>query len=137
MKTRIEEIIYETTREIYNIEDKLRIATLFLFCERVGSEKLSELLYCENHINFVNSLNSEYKDYDVDFTINFENPNVKSAFYKTLDAIVINWDSNGFLKALYNKDEYAIVICDILNYNFSQVQIKQITKQIAVQLSLF
>lgn len=34
---KIETIIYETTRVLLNIEDKLSITTLFLFCEKIGS----------------------------------------------------------------------------------------------------
>ena len=45
---KIEEIIYDTTRGVLNLEDKLSIATIFLFCEKLGSKKLAELLYCES-----------------------------------------------------------------------------------------
>jgi len=34
---KIEQIIYDTTRNVLNIEDKLSIATLFLFCEKIGT----------------------------------------------------------------------------------------------------
>ena len=42
---KIEQIIYDTTRGLLNVEDKLSIATLFLFCEKIGTKKLAELLY--------------------------------------------------------------------------------------------
>ena len=77
---KIEKIIYETTREVFNLEDKLRIATIFLFCEKLGSSKLSELLYTDNHEKFILDISDEFKNYDVDFTINFSNPNVKVRF---------------------------------------------------------
>jgi hypothetical protein len=134
---KIENIIYETTREVLNLEDKLRIATVFLFCDKIGSEKLSELLYCKNTEKFIQELNIEYSDYEVDFSINFSNPNVKSAFYKTLEKVKEKNDSNGFLKAIYEKDPYALVICDIVNYKFSIPELKKFTKNIAIQLSLF
>ena len=55
----ITNIIYQTTREINNVEDKLRIATIFLFCDKVGSVKFAELLYCDDKEKFVNDLQNE------------------------------------------------------------------------------
>jgi hypothetical protein len=134
---RIEQIIYDSTREILNVEDKLRIATLFLFCDKLGSKKLSELLYSNNHILFIEDLNNEYSNYEIDFNINFNNTNVYRSFYKTLDKVKSKWDSNGFLKALYERDPYALVICDIVNYNFEKHDINKMAKKITQQLSLF
>lgn len=134
---RIEDIIYETTREVLNVDDKLRIATVFLFCEKLGDEKLSQLLYSRNHSLFIEELNNEYADYEVDFTVNFSNQNVKSAFYKTLEKVKEKWDSNGFLKAISEGDEFALVICEIIDYEFDKVEFKKFTKQVATQLSLW
>lgn len=134
---RIEDIIYETTREVLNVDDKLRIATIFLFCEKLGNKKLSQLLYSRNHSLFIDELNNEYADYEVDFTVNFSNSNVKSAFYKTLERVKKKWDSNGFLKAISEGDEFALVICEIIDYKFDKVEFKNFTKQVATQLSLF
>lgn len=110
---KIEDIIYNTTREVMNVEDKMRIATIFLFCGQKGSKKLSQLLYTENHKKFIDDLNEEFSNYDVDFSINFNNPNVKRAFFKTLDEVKKHWDSDGFLKALYEGDEFAIMSVQI------------------------
>ncbi len=134
---RIEDIIYDTTREVLNVEDKLRIATVFLFCDKLGSEKLSQLLYTKNHASFIDDLNNEYAEYEVDFSVNFSNPNIKSAFYKTLEKVKEKWDSNGFLKALSEGDEFALVICEIVNYEFDKVEFKKFTNQVATQLSLW
>ena len=134
----IEKIIYQTTREVYSVEDKLRIATIFLFCEKLGSLKLSELLYTDNHIKFIEEITKEYSSYDVDFSINFSNPNVKSAFYKTLDEVKKQVDNDGYLKALYEKDEFALVIDQIVNYNFNVFEFGHFQKQLSnIQLSLF
>lgn len=132
----IEKIIYETTREIYNVEDKLKIAVIFLFCEKLGSQKLAELLYTPNHERFILGIEKEYENYDVDLSINFSNPNVKNAFYKTLEQVKKELDSNGFLKALFNKDEFALVICDIVNYNFREIDLVKFKKNIEAQLTL-
>lgn len=134
---RIEDIIYDTTREVLNVEDKLRIATVFLFCDKLGSEKLSQLLYTKNHASFIEELNNEFSEYEVDFTVNFSNPNIKSAFFKTLERVKEEWDSNGFLKAISEGDEFALVICEIVNYEFDKVNLKELTKQVATQLALF
>jgi len=131
----IEKIIYETTREIFNLEDKLRIATIFLFCEKVGSTKLAELLYTDNHNKFIDDISNEYKDYEVDFAINFSSSNVKSAFFKTIEKVKKECDDNGYLKALFNKDEFALVIAEIVNYDFDKVEIKKFTKNIVTQLT--
>lgn len=133
---RMEDIIYDTTREVINVEEKLRIATVFLFCDKIGREKLSQLLYSKNHISFIEKLNAEYSNYDVDFSINFSNPNVKNAFYKTLQKVKEKWDSDGFLKAISEGDEFALVVCEIVNYQFDKVDLKNFTNQVATQLSL-
>ena len=134
---KIEDIIYDTTRDVLNVEDKLRIATVFIFCEKLGPEKLSQLLYAKNHASFIDELNSEYEEYEVDFSVNFSNPNIKSAFYKTLEKVKEKWDSNGFLKAISEGDEFALVICEIINYDFDKVEFKKLTKQVSTQLSLW
>ena len=137
MNEKLEDIIYDTTREVLNVEDKLRIATVFLFCDKLGSEKLSQLLYAQNHSSFIDDLNKEYIDYDVDFTVNFTNPNTKSAFHKTLEKVKEKWDADGFLKAISESDEFALVICEIVNYEFDKVEFKKFTKQVATQFSLW
>jgi hypothetical protein len=133
----IEKIIYETTREIYNIEDKLKIATIFLFCEKLSRVKFAELLYTKNHIEFIDNLNQEYQKFDVDFTIRFNDKNVNSAFYKTLMKVIEKEDSNGFLKVLHEKDEFAIVIDNILETNFSEFEKICFLRNIGEQLKLF
>lgn len=134
---KIEDIIYDTTREVLNVEDKLRIATVFLFCESLGSKKLSDFLYCQDHALFIENLNIEYSAYEVDFSVNFSNQNVKNAFYKTLEKVKQKWDSNGFLKAISEGDSFALAICEIVNYRFDKYEFSNLSKQINHQLSLF
>lgn len=118
---KIEDIIYETTREIFDVENKLRIGTIFLFCQKLGSEKLSQLLYSENQEKFIDEINKEYILYGVDFSIDFKNPNVKSAFYKTLEKVKEKWDANGFLEAIAKGDELALAICEVVKYPFEKI----------------
>lgn len=133
----IEEIIYNTTRILTNVEDKLSIAVVFLFCDGLGAMKLSELLYTNDHERFIENLNREYSNYEVDFTIRFSNVNVKEAFYLTLEEVIKKYDSNGFHKAVFEKDPFALAICDIIDYDFDKVVFKEFTGQLMGQLSLF
>jgi len=130
----VEQIIYDTTRNVLNIEDKLSIATLFLFCEKIGTKKLAELLYCDCLETFIEDLQDEYKNYDVDFTIRLENKNIQDAFFKTLDKYKGKNDANGFLKAVYEKDEFALIICDIVNYNFNKIKFTKFIGQLKLKL---
>jgi len=84
----------------------------------------------------MDDLQDEYKDYDVDFTIRLEKREVQDAFFKTLDKYKEKNDSNGFLKAVHDKDEFALVICEIVNYRFDKIEFKKFTKNLAEQLSL-
>lgn len=133
----IEKIIYETTREIYSVEDKLSIATIFIFCYKVSSVKFAELLYTKNKSKFIDELNSHYKSYEVDFKIKLDDRNIKNCFNQTLEKVIRKYDDNGYYKALFEKDEYALVIYSIVNYNFDQIEFKKLVKNINQQLTLF
>ena len=135
----ITNIIYQTTREINNVEDKLRIVTIFLFCDKIGSEKFAELLYCDDKEKFINDLQNEYKHYEVDFFINFSNINVKRAFEKTLEEVIKKEDASGYYKALFEKDPFALVIQEIINYDLNHkelVNFKNRIKEIQLTLDL-
>lgn len=133
---KIEQIIYDTTRGVLNVEDKLSIATLFLFCEKLGTKKLAELLYNDDLEQFIDDLQDEYSDYDVDFSIRLDKKEIHNAFFKTLDKYKEKNDSNGFLKAVHKKDDFAMVICDIVNYRFDKIEFKKFTNNLAEQLSI-
>ena len=133
---KIEQIIYDTTRNVLNLEDKLSIATLFLFCEKLGSKRLSELLYCNCIETFIDDLQNEYKYFDVDFTIRLEKREVQDAFFKTLDKYKEKNDSNGFLKAIHENDPFALVICEIVDYRFDKIEFKKFANNLSEQLIL-
>lgn len=133
---KIEKIIYDTARNVLNLEDKLSIATLFLFCEKIGTHKIAELLYCDCLETFLDDLQEEYKNFDVDFTIRLEKREVHDAFFMTLDKYKEKNDSDGFLKAVYEKDPYALVICEISNYYFNELDFKNFSENISKQLKL-
>ncbi len=119
---KIEKIIYDTTRGIYSVEDKLSIATIFIFCWKLSSKYFAELLYTDNHIIFIEKLSQEFSEAEIDLSIRLHDKNVKDAFYKTLEEVKIKYDSNGFFKALYNQDEYALSIEKIIQ-NLSTLKI--------------
>jgi len=129
-------IIYETTREIYSVEDKLSIATIFLFCYEKDSKLFAKLLYTKNHTKFIDELNGEFSEYKIDFSVKLSDRNVKNSFYKTLEKVKEKYDPNGYYKALFEKDSFALVIYDIVNYDFDKIKFKNFTQKIAIQLSL-
>lgn len=132
----IHNILYNTTRGIYSVEDKLSIATIILFCNKVSSRKLSELLYTDNYIKFIEDLSHEYKEYDLDFTIKLTDKNILDCFHKTIEAVKEKYDKDGYYKALFEGDEFALVIEGIVNYNFDKIEFVKLTKNIAKQLEL-
>ena len=106
----IVKIVYYITRAIGNISNKIR--TIFLFCYN-DSKLFAELLYTKNHKAFIESLNENYKDFEVDFSINLDNENVKEAFLLTVEKVKEKLDSAGYYKALFKGDRYAEVIYEI------------------------
>jgi hypothetical protein len=134
---KIEQIIYDTTREVMNVEDKLRIATVFLFCQQLGNEALSDLLYDDEPASLIYNLNDQFKAYGIDLSINFANPNVLNAFELTRKKIIEKWDSDGFLKAIFDRDPFAIAICEIIEFDYDAAKPKRIAEAIVQQLTLF
>lgn len=112
---KIEKIIYDTTRGIYSVEDKLSIATIFIFCWKLSNKHFAELLYTDDHLIFIEKLSQEFSNAEIDLTVRLEDKNIRDAFYKTLEEVKLKYDSNGFFQAVYNKDEYAIAIGKIIN----------------------
>ena len=121
----IDDIIYETTRGIYSIDDKLGIATIFLFCQKLSNKLFAELLYTDNHENFLAQMNQKYSKFKVDFTIILNDKNVNNSFYTTLEKVKRKYDNDGFYKALFKGDEFALVVDELVNYNFDKVGFKQ------------
>lgn len=119
----INKILYQTTRGIYSVEDKLSIGTVFLFCYKFDALSFAELLYTNDHKRFINGLNREYSKYEVDFNIRLDDRNVLSCFNKTIEEVKAKYDNDGFYKALFEKDKFALVIYNMLKYDFSKFNI--------------
>ncbi len=123
----IEDIIFHTTREIYSVEDKLRIATIFIFCWQFNSRLFAELLYTSDHKKFISDLNQKYLKYEIDLTIRLEDKNINNCFFRTLESVKEKYDPDGYYNALFNGDEFAIVISQIVNIdpkNYSDLLMK-------------
>ena len=133
---KIEPIIYETTRGIYSVEDKLSIASLILFSWKLGSKTFCKLLYTDDYGKFISELSDEYKSYDIKLNVKLEDKQINNALIKTIEKVREKYDDNGFLKALYEGDEFAIVIDEIVNYNFDEIELKKFTKSVNKQLEL-
>ena len=133
---KIEPIIYETTRGIYSVEDKLSIASLILFSWKLGSKTFCKLLYTDDYSKFISELSDKYKSYDIKLAVKLEDKQINNALIKTIEKVREKYDDNNFLKALYEGDEFAIVIDEIVNYNFDKIKLKKFTKSVNEQLEL-
>ena len=134
---KIEPIIYETTRGIYSVEDKLSIASLILFSWKLGSKTFCKLLYTKDYSKFIADLSDDYKDFDIKLDIRLEDKQIKNSLIKTIEKVREKEDKDGYLKALYEGDKFALVIDEIVNYNFDKVELKKFTKIVNKQLTLF
>lgn len=134
---KIEPIIYETTRGIYSVEDKLSIASLILFSWKLGSRTFCKLLYTKDYSKFIADLSIEYKDFDIKLDIRLEDKQIKNSLIKTIEKVREKQDKDGYLKALYEGDKFALVIDEIVNYDFDKVELKKFTKSVNDQLTLF
>ena len=134
---KIEPIIYETTRGIYSVEDKLSIASLILFSWKLGSKTFCKLLYTNDYSKFIADLSNEYKNYDIKLEVNLADKQIKNSLIKTIEKVREKEDKDGYLKALYEGDKFAIVIDEIVNYDFNKMELKKFTKSVNEQLTLF
>lgn len=114
----IEKIIYHTARTLINLEDKLDIVTIILFCYHDSAKKFSELLYTDDHIAFLKDINDEHFEKDIKFSLKIDDKNVRDCFENTLSEVKKKYDSNGFYKALYEGDKFAIMVDDLVNFDF-------------------
>lgn len=133
---KIEPIIYETTRGIYSVEDKLSIASLILFSWKLGNKTFCELLYTDDYRKFIADLSEEYKSYDINLNVRIEDKEILTSLIRTIEKVREKEDKDGYLKALYEGDEFAIVIDEIVNYNFDAIELKMFTKSVNKQLQL-
>jgi hypothetical protein len=111
----IEKIIYDTTRDLLNLEDKLSIAAIFIFCWKMNDKAFAELLYCQDRGRLIEKLNAEYS---ADFTIKLSDKNTRECFYKTLDRVKEKYDADKYYKALFDGDPFAVAIYEICNTKF-------------------
>ena len=132
----IEPIIYETTRGIYSVEDKLSIATLILFSWKLGNRMFCKLLYTNDYEKFISDLTCEYKSYDINLKVRLEDKQISNALVRTIQKVREKYDQDGFLKALYEGDEFAMEIDKIVNYDFSAISFKKIAKDVNEQMEL-
>lgn len=128
-KEAFQSIIFETTRELINIESKIKIASIFIFCRQFDDKLFSELLYTDKHEDFVFNLNIKFENYGVDFSLNLEDKNIKNSFKKTIEKCQSKFDDNKFFKALFEKDEFALMIYKITSIFFDNSKIEELIKE--------
>lgn len=122
----IEKIIYHTTRNIHNLEDKLSIATLFIFCYQLERKAFAELLYTDNHEELIQKFNVRFSGAKIDLSIRLDDKNIRECFKRTLEEVKRKYDINGYYKALYDSDPYAVVINELVNDKRTKVSYGQI-----------
>jgi len=118
---------------VFDVTGKINIATIFLFCYQKGAMEFAELLYCDNKEEFIKSLNEQYKEYEIDFSINLQDRNINSAFHKTIEKVKQVFDKDGFHKAVFERDEYALVIAKMTKhpiFNKKDLKIEDFKKQL-------
>ena len=104
-------IIYETTRAL-NVQDKISIASLFIFAQNIDDKIFADLLYSENYEKNITELNENYNFY---FKINLKNAAVREAIQKTAIKLQKNFDEDKYYLALHNNDPFALAIADIVS----------------------
>ena len=102
------------------MEDKLSISTIFLFCHSIGTETFSELLYTKSPKKFIKSLEKEYGDYDIILKVRLGDKGILTAFNKTIEEVKSKYDKDGFYKAVFEKDSFAMAIVGITNTIFNK-----------------
>lgn len=83
----------------------------------------------------IENINAKYSEFEIDFSIRLSDRNINNCFYRTLEKVKEKYDSDRFYKALFENDEFALVIYGIMNYNFDKVKFKRFTQKVATQLS--
>ena len=121
-KNRIAVIMNDTARFVTSVEDKLSIATIILFCYAKGTVMFSELLYCDDKEAFIKKLNRKYKDYEIDLSVNFNRQNVKKALLDTIEKVKEKEDKDGFHKAVFEKDPFALACVEMSDKFYNKVK---------------
>ena len=84
----------------------------------MGAKIFAELLYTDDHKCFIDKLS---KEHDVDLAVNLSDKGIKECFFKTLESVKKQHDKEGYYKALYEDDPFAIVIDELVNYDFNDI----------------
>lgn len=105
---KIEEIIYETARNIINIEEKIKLSSIFLFFLGLDDLFFSELLYGD--ISIISKVSERY---NIDLYLNFEKIDILNTFNETRKKVIEIYDENAYYKALFEKEEFAIVCYEL------------------------
>lgn len=110
---KIEKIIYNTTRGLTHVQEKLDIATIVLFSYKYDDKDFAELLYCENKEQFIRNLEAKINLEGIKWNIDFTRSEVRQAFKNTLEEVKKQYDDLGYYKALYEGDGFAKVTYEV------------------------
>jgi len=107
-----EQIIYQTTRHI-RLEAKIAIASLAIFCRMKDDRLYAEFMYREDFVGFLEKLSCEYRQ--IKFNLDMSIPENAEAIGLTRKALREKDDETGYYKALYEGDEFALAIAQIVD----------------------
>ena len=110
---KIEDIIYHTTRGVIGVTDKLDVAVLFLYAFKHSMEALAELMYSKNTQSFIDKHNKILSDYGISLNVNMKDSSIREAVNLTIKDVRKHWDDEGFYKALYDRDPFAIACLEV------------------------
>ena len=126
----IVEIMYDSCRNLRNIEDKIKVSSTFIFCY-YDSIEFANLLYTDNLDSFFEDLLSRYNDVVefIDLRKSLEDKEFKRAFDKTRQDCIKKFDSNGFYKAVFKKDEFALACVSVSEKVFRIKDFKEVMRK--------
>jgi hypothetical protein len=107
----------DSCRFITNLEQKILLSTLFIFCYN-DSKTFANLLYTDELESFLIDLENNnheiIKEQDYIQKIIYDKF-VLNAFYRTREVLIKKLDNDNFLKCLFENDPMAIAVYEISN----------------------
>ena len=144
--TKLNAILYENTRQLHSIDEKLGIASIILLA-KCDSMIYSKFIYSnQNYDSLVEAVQNMTAGYDIDFyELSTNKKDLVNDVLSTIKNELKLLDNDKYYENLHNKDEFAVAcyeVCYEINNNVKVFemrlqQIKTRIKKIEEQLLLF
>ena len=129
---KIEEIINHTGRNLINIDEKVFLASMFIFAYGYSTKEFAEILYSDYEKYIENIHNRPIFEYLGDIEYLFRKKEFKEAFIETQKKCIEKYDEDNLYKAVLEGDEYALSICGILDIFKPPVQMDDLIKKLKI-----